>query len=90
VLQVPTVIEFGSNAAHDVLFIFHPDKIFLVVNNISEKIVFAINRYNQKNTSIPTTTIKYFCVSAFVGQTTCFKSLIESLKKFNIYHYINV
>ncbi len=54
--------------------------MFFRKNKVSEKIVFAINKYNQNNAKMIKTMMKKFLVSALVGQTTCFNSLTESLK----------
>jgi hypothetical protein len=74
-----TTIELGSNIGVT-LFEFHPDIAPFIPNNISEKIVLAINKYKPKHTSTVRTVRKYFFVSALVGHTTCFNSLTESLK----------
>lgn len=53
-------------------------KKFFKDSIVSEKIVLAINKYNQNNIKTVNTITKYFFVSALVGQTTCFNSLKES------------
>lgn len=54
--------------------------MFFRYNIPSENIVLAINKYIQNKIRIVKTIKKKFLVSSFVGQTTCFNSLKESLK----------